>query len=86
MFVYAARAAMEPARLRLALPDDPALIDRLAAALARQGDPAISVARGRTAVLTFEAKTGDMMLRSRVIQALEDVAGGGWQGLVEPVG
>jgi hypothetical protein len=77
---------MEPARLRLALPDDPALLDRLIAALASQGDPAISVARGRTAVLTFEAKTGDMMLRSRVIQALEDAAGGGWQGLVEPVG
>jgi hypothetical protein len=77
---------MEPARLRLALPDDPALLDRLTAALARQGDPAISVARGGTAVLTFEAKTGDMMLRSRVIQALEDAAGGGWQGLVEPVG
>jgi hypothetical protein len=77
---------MEPARLRLALPDDPALLERLIAALAGQGAPAISVARGRTAVLTFEARTGDMMLRSRVIQALEDAAGGGWQGLVEPVG
>jgi hypothetical protein len=85
VFVYA-WFRMEPARLRLALPDDPALLDRLIAALAGQGDPAISVARGRTAVLTFEARTGDMMLRSRVIQALEDAAGGGWQGFVEPVG
>jgi hypothetical protein len=77
---------MEPARVRLALPDDPALLDRLAAALALQGEPAISVARARTTVLTFEAATAELMLRSRVLQALEAVAGDDWQGLVEPVG
>jgi hypothetical protein len=77
---------MEPARVRLAVPDDPALLERLAAALARQGDPAILIARGRTAVLTFESATAELMLRSRVLQALEEVAGDGWQRLVEPVG
>jgi hypothetical protein len=77
---------MASVRMRLAVPDEPELLDRLAAALAAQGEPAISVARGRTAVLTFEAATGEMMLRSRVIHALEEAAGGGWQGLVEPVG
>jgi hypothetical protein len=77
---------MDPARVRLAVPDDPGLLDRLAAALARQGEPAISVARARTAVLTFEAPTAELMLRSRVLQALEDVVGEDWQGLVEQVG
>jgi hypothetical protein len=77
---------MEPARVRLAVPDDPALLDRLVAALARQGEPAISVARGSTTVLTFEAATAELMLRSRVLQAFEDIAGDDWQGLVEPVG
>jgi hypothetical protein len=77
---------MEPARLRLALADDPLLLDRLAAALARQGEPSISVTMGRTAVLTFEAATAEMMLRARVIQALEDVAGDRWQDLIERVG
>ena len=78
--------AMDPARVRLAVPDDPGLLDRLVAALARQGEPAIAVARARTAVLTFEAPTAELMLRSRVLQALEDVVGDDWQGLVEQVG
>jgi DNA-binding response OmpR family regulator len=77
---------MEPARVRLAVPDDPRLLDRLVAALARQGEPVISVARGDTAVLTFEAPTAELMLRSRVLQAFEDIVGDDWQGLVEPVG
>lgn len=77
---------MEPARVRLAVPDDPGLLERLAAALARQGEPAISVARGKTAVLTFESATAELMLRSRVLQALEDVVGDDWQGVVDPIG
>jgi hypothetical protein len=77
---------MEPARVRLALPDDPALLDRLSAAIARQGEPAIRIARGGTTVLTFEAATAELMLRSRVMQALEAIAGDDWQGMVEPVG
>jgi hypothetical protein len=36
-------------------------------------------------VLAFESPTGEMMLRSRVIQALTDVAGLDWQDLVKPV-
>jgi hypothetical protein len=34
--------------------------------------------------VAFEGATSEMMLRSRVIQALEVAVGDGWQGLVEP--
>lgn len=77
---------MEPARVRLAVPDDPGLLERLAATLARQGAPAISMARGKTAVLTFESPTAELMLRSRVLHALEEVVGEDWQGVVDPIG
>jgi hypothetical protein len=76
---------MEPARLCLAIPDDPDLLARLAARLAEDGEPVVSLRRTSSAVLAFEAPTGEMMLRSRVIQALSDVAGPDWQGLVRTV-
>ena len=76
---------MDPARFALALPDDPDLLARLAAELAAQGAPPVSVARSAAAVLAFEASTGEMMLRSRVMQALEAAAGPDWQRLVRSV-
>jgi hypothetical protein len=76
---------MDRARFALALPDDPELLARLTAELERQSDPPISVGRSPTAVLAFEASTGDMMLRSRVVQALEAAVGPDWQRLVRPV-
>jgi hypothetical protein len=76
---------MNPARFTLAVPDDPELVARLAAELAAQSDPPISVGRSRTAVLAFEAETGDIMLRSRVVQALEAAVGPDWQQFVTPV-
>jgi hypothetical protein len=77
---------MDRARFTLALPDDPDLVTRLTAALARQSAPPITVGPSRTAVLEFEADTGEIMLRSRVIQALETAVGPDWQQLVRPVG
>jgi hypothetical protein len=77
---------VEPTSIRLALPDDASLLDRLAYALARQDGPRISIARPGTTVLAFEAATGELMLRSRVIQALEEVVGDDWQALVDSVG
>jgi hypothetical protein len=77
---------METAFLWLAIPDDPDLLARLAARLATDGEPEVSLRRTSSAVLEFAAPTGEMMLRSRVIQALSDVAGPDWQGLVRTVG
>lgn len=74
---------MEPARLRLIVPAEPATVDRLAAVLAEQSAPRISVARDGSAVLALECATGQMMLRSRVMQALEDIYGPDWPRLVE---
>ena len=76
---------MDRARLTLALPDDPDLIGRLTTALAVQSDPPISLARSGEAVLAFESLAGDLMLRSRVIQALEAAAGPDWQSVARIV-
>jgi hypothetical protein len=76
---------MDPARFVLALPDEPGLVARLEAELASQGAPAISVDRSSTTVLTFEAHTADLMLRSRVIEALEVAVGPRWQLVARPI-
>ncbi len=76
---------MDHARFALALPDDPGLLGRLTTALAVQADPPISVVRSGEAVLAFESPTGEMMLRSRVMQALEVAAGPDWQAVVRSV-
>ena len=73
---------MEPARYALAVPDEAELLARLTRALGGQGDPPISVARSGQAVIAFESATSELMLRSRVIQALEVAFGPGWQALV----
>ena len=73
------------ASFALSVPDDPELVARLTAAVEQQSDPPISVGRSRTAVLAFEAETGEMMLRSRVIQALEEAVGPDWQSMVQPL-
>jgi hypothetical protein len=66
---------MDHARFALALPDDPDLLGRLTAALKRQADPSIALVRSGEAVVAFESATSDLMLRCRVIQALEDAVG-----------
>jgi hypothetical protein len=76
---------MEPARFAITVPDDPRLVARLAEALASQSDPPISMGRSRTAILAFEADTAELLLRSRVVQALEQAVGPDWQRLVRPI-
>jgi hypothetical protein len=76
---------MSTTALSFAMPDDPDLIARLATRFATDGDPPVSFRR-TSAVLTFESQTSETMLRSRVIQALSDVAGPDWQAIVRPVG
>jgi hypothetical protein len=66
---------MDPAHHPLTAPDDAALLDRLAAALARQGDPPITMRR--MTVLDFQCATGEFMLRARVADALMRVSGHG---------
>jgi hypothetical protein len=77
---------MPRARFTLAVPDDPDLIGRLTTALATQSDPPISIARAGQTVLAFESVAGEMMLRSRVVQALEVAVGPDWQTVARPVG
>lgn len=83
--VFDMLARMDPARFVLALPAEPELLARLEAELASQGDPAISVDRSSTTVVAFEANTADLMLRSRVIEALEVAAGPRWQLIARPI-
>jgi hypothetical protein len=76
---------MDRARFTLVVPDDSDLIGRLTTALALQSDPPISIARSGEAVLAFESVTAEIMLRSRVVQALEIAAGPDWQAIARPV-
>jgi hypothetical protein len=50
-----------------------------------RGDPPISAARNGQTVLTFESVTAELMLRSRVMQAIEVAAGPDWQAVARPV-
>jgi hypothetical protein len=76
--VFDTLRGVDRSRFAIVLPDDADLIGRVMIALAAQSDPPISVSRSGQAVLAFESTTGDMMLRSRVIQALELAAGPDW--------
>jgi hypothetical protein len=76
---------MDAAHFALAVPDDPALLARLTAALAAQADPPIAVDRAGPAVQAFSCDTGGPMLRSRVMQALETAVGPEWQRVVTPI-
>jgi hypothetical protein len=83
--MFASLLGMEPARFAITIPDDPDLVSGLEAVLAAQSDPRITMGRSRTAVLAFEADTADLMLKSRVVHALEVAVGPDWQRLVQPV-
>jgi hypothetical protein len=76
---------MDRARFALALPDDPDLLGRLTTALAVQADPPISLAPSGETVIAFESATTALMLRSRVMQALEVAAGPDWQAIARQV-
>jgi hypothetical protein len=76
---------MDHARFSLAIPDDPDLIGRIVTALASQSDPPISASRSGQTVLTFPSLTAELMLRGRVMQALEVAAGPDWQQVARPV-
>ena len=65
-------------------PTTPIYSVALTTALAVQADPPISLARAG-AVIAFESATGEMMLRSRVMQALEVAAGPDWQAVARSV-
>lgn len=69
----------------LAVPDDPDLLARLTTALQLQSDPPIALARSGETVITFESVTPPMMLRSRVVQALEQAVDPDWQVVVREV-
>jgi predicted RNase H-like nuclease len=70
---------MDRSRFTLALPDDPDLIGRLVTALAVQSDPPIAATKSGQVVIAFESATAELMLRSRVMQALEVAVGPDWQ-------
>jgi hypothetical protein len=65
---------MEPEKVRLTSTADPGIVELLRKRLARDGDPPISV-NVDGEVLVLSADTALTMLRSRVLAALEDVAG-----------
>jgi hypothetical protein len=69
----------------LALPDDPGLLARLATELQLQSEPPVSFRRSGETVVTFESITPPLMLKSRVVQALEVAAGPDWQSVVREV-
>jgi hypothetical protein len=72
---------MEPAVYRLAIlrPQPPDVWARFQAVLDAQGSPRIGVEQ-RDGTVTFEAATGDFMVRARVADALDAVWGHGeWQ-------
>jgi hypothetical protein len=83
--MFATILRMEPARFAITVPDDAQLVSRLAQALASQSDPPISMGRSHVAVLAFQANTAELMLKSRVMQALEKAIGPDWQRVVRPV-
>jgi hypothetical protein len=64
--------SMKPATMRISAREIP--VDRLRERLAEDGAPAIHLSRDGDE-LVFSADTGPTMLRSRVLIALEDVAG-----------
>ena len=75
---------MEPARHRLTAPNDPALLERVAAELERQGSPPVTMSR--YLILDFECPTGDFMLRARVADALMSATDHDqWQRLFQPL-
>ena len=76
---------MDAARFAIRCPDDKDLLGRLVTALNEQGDPPISMSRNGQIVLAFECRTGEMMLRCRVIQALERAAGPEWASIAQPI-
>ena len=76
---------MPNARFALALPDDPDVLGRVYTALNAQSDPPISAGPSGQTVLAFESMTGEMMLRSRVVQALEVAIGPDWQAVAQTV-
>ena len=78
-------AGMDRAHFAIAIPNDPDLLGRLTTALAVQHDPPISLVKSGETVIAFEGSIADLMLRSRVIQALEVAAGPDWQTLVRLV-
>lgn len=80
------RPRTDRSRFTLAVLDDPDFIGRLTTALASQSDPPISIARSGETVLAFESLSAEIMLRSRVVQALESAAGPDWQALLRPIG
>jgi hypothetical protein len=72
--------------MSLAVPDDRDFLGRLITTLATPSDPPIPVAENRQTVLTFESRTGGIMLPSRVIQALEEPVRPDWQRVVRSLG
>ena len=72
---------MENSRFALALPDDPALMERLMTAVQVQAGPPITMARSAETVVAFESATTSLMLQCRVIQAMESAAGPDWQSI-----
>jgi hypothetical protein len=76
---------MVRARFTMALPNDPELLGRLATALQVQADPPISLRPSGDALVAFESSTTDLVLRCRVIQALEQAAGPDWQTIARPI-